>query len=99
MDGTVYLISESYDVDALGQRIPVEHCREVFASVSSVSRSEWVSGGKLGLQPELTVTMPKVNYCGEKTVAVDCRRYSVYRSYYRGDSDEIELYLEEKAGS
>ena len=99
MDGTAILIKECYDTDEIGQRIPHEHRREVFCEISSVTRAEWVSGGKLGLQPSLTLTMPQVNYGGEKTVEVENRRYSVYRTYFNGDGDLIELYLEEKAGS
>lgn len=38
------------------------------------------------------------DYNGEDIVEIDGNRYSVYRTY-RAKADEIELYLEKKAGS
>lgn len=103
MDDLVYLIGVAYSEDEIGQLVPMETERAVWASVQSVSRAEWAQAGQAGLNPELVLTMPRVNYNGQKIVELrkDCGqsvRYGVYRTYFNSDSDDIELYLEQKAG-
>ena len=41
---------------------------------------------------------PSVNYTGQQEAELRGRRYVIYRTYRRRDSEETELYLEEKAG-
>ena len=103
MDDLVYLIGVAYSEDEIGQLVPMETERAVWASIQSVTRAEWAQAGQSGLNPELVLTMPRVNYNGQKIVELrkDCGqavRYGVYRTYFSGDSDDIELYLEQKAG-
>lgn len=103
MDDLVYLIGVAYSEDEIGQLVPMETERAVWASVQSVSRAEWAQAGQAGLNPEFVLTMPRVNYNGQKIVELrkDCGqpvRYGVYRTYFSSDSDDIELYLEQKAG-
>ena len=103
MDDLVYLIGVAYSEDEIGQLVPMETERAVWASVQSVSRAEWAQAGQAGLNPELVLTMPRVNYNGQKIVELrkscgDAVRYGVYRTYFSSDSDDIELYLEQKAG-
>ena len=103
MDDLVYLIGVVYTEDEIGQLVPMETERAVWASIQSVTRAEWAQAGQAGLNPELVLTMPRVNYNGQKIVELrkDCGRpvrYGVYRTYFSSDSDEIELYLEQKAG-
>lgn len=93
----IYLISQTYNKDAISQYIATESKREVFANISSISASEWFEAGRSGLQAEYRITMFKYDYHGEKIVEIDGRRYGVYRTY-SANSDEIELYVEEKAG-
>lgn len=72
--------------------------RDVFGSISSVSRSEWYNAGHAGMNPEIVFTTPLINYCWEKEAEFHGTRYSIYRTYFVQGSDEIELYLERKAG-
>lgn len=99
MDKTtvLILIRESYAPDALSQMIPTEIRREVFCDKTSVSASEWFDAGRKGLKPAYRVTMFAPDYEGEETVELDGVLYDVYRTYQSKD-DEIELYLERKAG-
>ena len=96
MDGIVELISRSYTTDALQQRVAVETSREVWAHISSVSRSEFFQAGQNGLKPEVVVTTPLVNYCGEELCNIGSKRYHIYRTYFSDRTDEIELYCEER---
>lgn len=103
MDDLVYLIGVAYSEDEIGQLVPMETEQAVWASIQSVTRAEWAQAGQAGLNPELVLTMPRVNYNGQKIVELrkscgDAVRYGVYRTYFSSDSDDIELYLEQKAG-
>lgn len=94
----VYLISVSYRVDDLMQRIPVETKRKVIGLVGSISASEFYEAGRCGLKPQCRVSLFAPDYCGETTVELNGVRYGVYRTYMPV-TDTIELYLERKAGA
>lgn len=71
----------------------------VFAEVSSISQTEFFSGGRNGLQPSLKVSIYCFEYNGEPIIRYNGKLYSVYRTYSPIGSDKIELYLEEKEGT
>ena len=98
MDDLLTLIAETYEQDDIGQQIPQTSGASVWAHVRSVTRSEWYAGGREGMQPEFVAVTPAVNYNGEKIAVLRGRRYAIYRTYLPDDSDEIELYLEERVG-
>ena len=102
MDDLIYLIVQTYTEDSIGQLIPSESSRAVWAHIQSVTRAEWTDAGERGLQPQLVAITPCVNYQGESIVQIgggkSAKRYGVYRTYMGPDSDDIELYLERKAG-
>lgn len=98
MDEQIWLISERYEANSFGELTPKECATPVLASVSSVTRAEWSQASMAGLQPELVATTNRINYSGEKVVEIGGRRYGVYRTYFQGDRDTIELYLQEKIG-
>lgn len=102
MDDLIYLIAETFSRDKLGQMIPEETSRAVWASIQSVKRAEWIDAGQKGLQPQLVAVTPIVNYSGEEIVQIGdgdaAKRYGVYRTFFRSESDMIELYLERKVG-
>ena len=102
MDDLIYLISETYVSDEIGQLVPSEQSTPVWAHLQSVTRSEWYDAGQNGLQPQLVAITPIVNYNGESIVQIgdgeQAKRYSVYRTFFGPDTDSIELYLERKAG-
>lgn len=91
------LIRITYNVDEIGQRVPIETRRNVFCNISSVSASEFFDAGQAGLKPEYRAAMFVHDYGGEEIVELDGVRYGVYRTYI-GRNETIELYLERKAG-
>ena len=91
------LIGYRYSIDSIGQRIPQEQPREVFCNVTSVSREEWIAGGKQGLKPEYRATLFAYDYDSETVAELDGARYAVYRAYL-GANETVELYLERQAG-
>lgn len=90
------LIAEEITYDAIGQPIRTEIPREVMVSVASITRAEWAVAGKLGVNPQVKLITPRFNYQGEDVIEFEGARYGVYRTY--ASSDQIELYLEKKAG-
>ena len=95
MDDLIALIAETYTQDAIGQQIPVETETPVWATIRSVTRQEAADGGH---SPELVAVTPQVNYSGQAIAVVQGVRYGIYRTYRIPDSDQVELYLERKAG-
>lgn len=91
------LIRCSYSADNIGQQVPQEQSREVFCNITSVSREEWMDGGKQGLRPEYRATLFAYDYDGETVAELDGVRYAVYRTFL-GANETVELYLERQAG-
>lgn len=107
MDDQIGLVSMTYSRNEIGERVPGETTTVVWAHVKSVNRTEWMEGGRLGLNPGLVFETPRVNYNGEKVVIypvrpeadpTPARRYAVYRTYTRDTDDVVELYAEIQAG-
>lgn len=96
MDSTLKLLSGATK-DALGVFRPSGDPREVFCQVSSVSSSEWFEGGRIGLSPDLRVTVFAGDYAGEQAVEHEGVKYAVYRTYR--DGDYVELYLQQEKGA
>lgn len=98
----IYLISETYTTDAIGQHIAVPVRRKVYANVDSVNRAEWSAAGEMGLKPEYKLTMFEPDYKGEKIVRMSingsAETFGVYRTY-RGKNEQLELYVEHKVGN
>ena len=97
--GEAKLISIAYKEDGVGQQIPDREVEtEILVRVESINRREWTDAGRNGFNPEIKLITAAINYSGEREIVFDGVRYSVYRTYNLPNSDEIELYLERKAG-
>lgn len=92
----IELVSVTYEADDIGQMVPTETYRKVFARLRSVSLNEWTNANQLGLSASYQAVMWDHEYRGEEIVQIEDRRYHVYRTYSTGD--RIELYLEEMVG-
>lgn len=93
----ITLISVTKTKNAYGIETGTETGRDVFVNVQSVTRQEFFDAGQAGLQPQYVFVMFGPDYDGEKIVEYKGKRYSVYRTYARKD-DNLELYVEERAG-
>lgn len=98
MDDIAVLIGQSYTTDAYGQSIATETQCPIWAHQQDLTRAEFFAAGRSGLDASFVLLTQKVNYHGERIVEWKGIRYGIYRTYSRGDSDEVELYLERKAG-
>lgn len=99
MDGILTLLNETYTTDDLLQQIPTATERPCIASIRSVSRAEWVAAGHNNLKPSFVAVTAAVNYHGEKKARLGSTVFSIYRTYLDPKTDDIELYLEEQAGT
>lgn len=99
MDELITLVKQENVQLETGVMDVKETFREVWATLSSVYRQEFLEAGREGLNPELVATTPLVNYQGEQSAVVRGIQYGVYRTYIVPNSDMIELYLERKAGA
>lgn len=98
MDDLLTLIGQTFEQDGIGQFVSTETRTDVWAHIESVSRNEWAVAGQNGLSPSYVATTNIANYSGENVAVWKGKRYSIYRTYIKADTDDIELYLEEKAG-
>lgn len=94
------LIEIITEKDSLNQIVEKERTtNSVLAEISSVSQTEFMSGGRIGLTPSFKATIYDFEYSNEPIVKFNDRNYSVYRIYYVNGSDKLELYLEERGGT
>lgn len=103
MKNSVYpvdLVMVTTEKDELNQVVEKTRTTStVFAEISSVSQTEFFSGGRIGLTPSLKATIYDFEYNDEPIVRYGTKLYSVYRTYCVNGSDRIELYLEERGGT
>ena len=93
MDDVLVLVQPQLVQNDIGDFVPAGPplTQQIFGSISSVNRQE-------GRKPELVFTTPINNYSGQPEAEYHGTRYSIYRTYLRQGSDEMELYLERKVG-
>ena len=93
------LVSYEYEQDSSGfaPDRPGAIRQEVWCKVSSITGAEFARMGQNSIKPSLRVTLWANEYAGQDVVVIDGLPYGVYRTYQPG-MDEIELYLERKAG-
>lgn len=91
------LIKTAYALDEIGQQIPVETSKTVFADVQSISQNEFFKAGQTGFKPQHKILIWCFEYDGENAVELNGERYTIYRTFLRTD-EKIELYLTQKVG-
>lgn len=98
MEGTAYLVHETYEMDSIGQHISSYEEIEILCHIESIGQSEFFSAGQNGINSDLKVVTQSVNYNNEQILIYNNERYGIYRTFRRNNSDEIELYCEMKVG-
>lgn len=93
-----YLIKVNTELDEIGETITTEEKQKLFCEVGSISRSEWDVAGNHGIRPSLMLILNSFEYNDETDVEYKEKRYSVYRTFRKSESNKIEIYLELKVG-
>ena len=71
--------------------------RKIFCKIQNVKRSEWAAAANNGKRAAYCVTVWADEYQGEEVAILNGVRYGIYRTY-SPNGEEVELYLEQKAG-
>lgn len=93
----INLISKTYDVDSIGQYVPILSKRQVYCDVRSITRAEWYDAGRQGFKPDISFVMFAPDYQGEDLIEWNSRKYSVYRTYI-AQNETLELYCQDIGG-
>lgn len=70
--------------------------RGAYGAIKSVGQREFVAASQIGFKPEIMVEIWSFEYSGEEEVILGNKRYSIYRTYQKGD--RLELYLTRRSG-
>lgn len=99
MDGAISLLTSTTTKDAYGVRKESFTKRDVFCKVNSITRTEFFSAGRNGLNPEYMFEVFAGDYSGERTLEYNGASYAIYRTYRPKDGDYIELYAQTEGGA
>lgn len=99
MDDILDLISTTKERDEYGVLRETATARTVFCRTNSVTRSEFFSAGRNGLNPDLVFTVFHGDYRGERTIRYHGDGFAIYRTYLIPGSDYIELYAQREGGT
>ena len=94
----VKLISLTTSQDEYGATRKVEHAREVFCDVASVSSAEFFRAHQNSMNAAFQIKMFRYDYEGEQLLEYEGKKYAIYRTHCPRGSDDIELYVEKKEG-
>ncbi|WP_164966358.1 phage head closure protein [Companilactobacillus metriopterae] len=85
----IQLISVSYEVDDLGNRIPISNKREVFCNKLALGINEFSSAGQLGYKPDKAFKFYSFEYKNEQEAIFKRKRYQIYRIAENGEFTTI----------
>lgn len=98
MDAVLTLIKETPYKDSNGVQRVTRTSRNVFCEKKSITRNEFFSAGRNGLNPEMMFTVFHADYDGERKCEFEGKKLAIYRTY-GGDGDYIELYAQREGGT
>lgn len=96
-DTQITLIKDQVVIGGKGVPATIQERTTVYATVSSVTGSEFFDAGQGGIRPEYQFVIYDAEYNGQQDVEYDGAVYRVYRTYRR-DKDKLELYVEARSG-
>jgi SPP1 family predicted phage head-tail adaptor len=98
MDDILYLVHETKEQDEFGVWRVTKTLRQVFCQTNSITRAEFFSAGRNGLNPEFQFRIAAVDYQGERAVIYHDNQYAIYRTY-NNNGDYMELYAQREGGT
>lgn len=94
----IYLISVEHKSDnKIGNWIPYEKKRKVYADISSIRQSEFYNAKLVDMKPEISLNVRGFEYNAEKFIIYQNIKYEVLRTYDRGNGI-IEIVCSEFVG-
>ena len=93
----ISLVTKTYTQDSKGVRKATDTIRaNIPCEIKSAGSKEWFEGGRNGLNPVYAFIVRRCEYNNEETVIYNSVRYSIYRTYIKGD--RIELHTQKEKG-
>lgn len=87
----IKLISQTYQVNEIGDSIPVEISRTVFAEVKSIGLKRKIEAEQMGLKLSFKFVLSNVaEYNDEEVLEYNGKRYNIVNAYCT-DDESIEL--------
>lgn len=99
MDGVLTLLTSTVTKDAYGVRKETFTENDVFCGENSVTRTEFFSAGRNGINPSYVFKVFVGDYSGQRTCKYNGERYAIYRTYTPEGADYIELYAQREGGT
>lgn len=97
MDDVAILRKETITANDIGVEQREYTDKQVFVKTRGVTRREFYDAQQAGLRPSLVLVLSnRADYDGEKVALFHGTEYTVLRTYWTEDGDEIELTLEER---
>lgn len=89
------LIKVTAKSNALDELVETSTSRQVFVSVRAVNRTEAYEAAAYGLKPSITFILAnRADYDDEQRIRYDGKDYRVIRTYFRDDSERLEIICE-----
>lgn len=85
----IYFISEQVTEDDIGNQIPSESERQVFANEMSIGQSEFYNAGANGLKPQKMFEVYSFEYQGESKLRHNEKHYEIIRTESKGEKIRI----------
>jgi SPP1 family predicted phage head-tail adaptor len=99
MDDVLSLITAVMAKDKYGVLKPSYTSRQVYCQVHGITRAEFFTAGRSGLNPEYKFTVFSGDYNGEEACEFRGQSYAIYRAYHAPGTDTTELYVARKGGT
>lgn len=92
-DKILYFLTETSEINRLGNTITINKKRKVFCSEKSIGQKEFYTAQMAGLEPKYTLVVKPYEYLGEKLVEFNSIQFKILKTYMK-NSTELELTLE-----
>lgn len=90
----VYLVNVNYTQNSISDNLETERLRPVYATISSITRSEYYASLAEGTKLSCVVTIRAKEYQGEHWIVIDGKELPIKRPYQKPGSPFVELTCE-----
>jgi len=77
----ISLITETFTVNDMGDAIPADTKKQVYANKKSIRQSEFYQAAATGLRPELMFEVRTSDYNGQPKLEYESVTYNIIRTY------------------
>lgn len=93
----ITLISNTFTIDELGQRIQTNSSRDVYANKKPIIQSEFFQAFQNGIKANHILVIRQADYNNELEIIFNGMKLEVYRIFEKGEN--VELYCQRRLGN